>query len=231
MDNKEIYNTLTPQQQEQLNYYAQFLVEENAKYNLTAITDAKDIMIKHFIDCLYLNELCDLRGKKMIDFGTGAGFPGMVNLIKDNSIQMTLLESNGKKTYFLSELSKALGLAPTILNIRAEDGAKSDLRGNFDIVTARAVAHMAILLELGMPYLKVGGFFYMMKGEKADIEIQESQEALKKMHGVIRDIKRYDLKDQDNNLMGQRAIICIEKVKETEPKYPRAYAQIKKKPL
>lgn len=227
---KELWGELTPKQEEQLTYYQNFLINENEKYNLTAITSVIDMTIKHFSDCLYLNSLCDLSHKKMIDIGTGAGFPGMVNLIKDDTIAMTLLESNGKKVNFLKQLAEGIYVNPTIINARAEEAARTDLRETFDVVTARAVANMSILLELGMPFLKVGGFFYMMKGEKAQEEIEEAKEALKKMHGVIRDVKEYKL-EVDNTLIGSRAIICIEKIAPTEEKYPRAYAQIKKRPL
>ena len=214
---------MSDKQIEQFELYANLLVEWNEKFNLTAITEKDDIYIKHFLDCLILQQY-PLDGT-VCDIGTGAGFPAIVLKIAIPQLDITMLEPNGKKVTFLNEVIRQLDLHDIrAINVRSEEYAMEN-RECFDVVTARAVAPMNILSELAMPLVKVGGHFISMKGPKAEEELSQTK-AVELLGGAINSVRFFTLNNDST-----RVIIDIVKIKETTRKYPRNYSQIKKKPL
>ena len=211
-----------------LDKYAEMLVERNKTLNLTAITEPNEILYKHFIDSLSLLTVVDLKeGAKVIDVGTGAGFPGVVLLIARPDIKITLMDGTNKRLNFIADVLDELGLSAEILHMRAELAGKDvKYREKYDLVTARAVANMNTLSEYCLPFAKVGGIFAPMKAAKADEELNEAENAVKLLGAKIKDVKHLNI---DN--CGERCIIITEKISHTPPKYPRASAQISKKPL
>lgn len=216
---------LTPQIYEKLDIYARFLVEYNENVNLTAITDGKEILIKHFLDSILMCRYCDIdQGATLIDVGTGAGFPSVPLKIFRPDIKITLLDSLNKRIIFLQELCDKLYIEAEFFHSRAEDcGKNSDLREKFDIATARAVANLGLLSEYCVPFVKTGGRFISMKGPNEDISLGEN--AVKILGGEITDDINYELEGD------QRRIVVVKKISQTPTKYPRNSAQIKKKPL
>ena len=211
----------------QLEQYADFLMEYNKHTNLTAIKDKKDIYCKHFYDSLTLVKATNLNeAQNLMDFGTGAGFPGVVLKIFFPGLEVTLVDSNNKKTNFLNELTKKLGLAKVhIINDRVEN-LWSKYLNSYDIVTARAVSNMTVLTELAMPLVKKGGYFIALKGSNKE-EITESLYAITKMGGKLEDTFSFDLfKDY-----GGRNILKIKKDQESKFDNLRSYDKIIKKPL
>lgn len=208
--------------------YAERLVETNKTLNLTAITDPEGILYKHFIDSLSLLSCVDLQmGAKVIDVGTGAGFPGVVLLIARPDLKMTLLDGTNKRLVFIDSLLRELGFNADIVHQRAElAGKDADFREKYDLVTARAVANLNTLGEYCLPFVKVGGIFAPMKAAKTDEEITMSEGAIKLLGGRIRETKHFNIEN-----CGDRYIIITEKISQTPSKYPRASAQISKKPL
>lgn len=209
----------------QLQKYASLLKEWNEKMNLTAITDEEQVVEKHFYDCLLPLKYLSLDDKAVADLGTGAGFPGMVWAIVNPKCQMFLVEATGKKCTFLEEVKKQLSLQNvTILNKRAEEMVE---RNRFDIAVARAVAPLDILLEISVPFLKVGGSFVAMKSEKGREEISEARSAMKTLGCSFQKVYEDNL-PSDSSL---RLNILIKKEKPTDKKYPRDWALIERKPL
>ncbi len=211
-----------------LDKYAEMLVETNKTLNLTAITEPEEIVYKHFIDSLSLLTVVDIKeGAKVIDVGTGAGFPGVVLLIARPDIKITLMDGTNKRLTFIQSVLDEIGLEAEILHSRAELAGKDKAyREKFDLVTARAVANMNTLSEYCMPFVKVGGIFAPMKAAKADEELDSATGAIKLLGGKIDRVCHLDI---DN--CGERCIIVTKKISQTPPKYPRASAQISKKPL
>ena len=205
--------------------YRDLLLEWNEKFNLTAITDPDEIEEKHFIDSLYLDKYVDLDNKTLLDVGSGAGFPGIPLAIAHPNLKVTLLESNGKKVSFLKEVVKQLELKNVdIIQGRVEELNK---RESFDIVTARAVKELNILLEISFYLVKVGGMFIAYKSSGIDEEISNAKRAFKMLE-INKTIKyEYNLpKSKDN-----RVLLVIFKDKATKKKYPRNYSEIVKAPL
>lgn len=219
---------LNQKQLELFDIYAQTLVEWNEKINLTAITQPDDIVVKHFADSLLLlNAVTPPQGCKMIDVGTGAGFPSVPVKIAREDIKLTLLDSLNKRINFLTELSKALELETNAIHSRAEDGGrKTELREKFDIATARAVAHLRELSEYCLPFVKVGGYFVALKGYEIENEMEEAKKAICILGGQVERVEKYTL-GEDN----KRAIVVIKKVAPTPVKYPRQSGKIAKCPL
>lgn len=208
--------------------YHDLLIEWNEKMNLTALTDARDVAVKHFIDSLTLLQYSDIpQGASLIDVGTGAGFPGLAVKIARSDIRLTLLDSLQKRLVFLDTVCVELGLEEVMtVHSRAEDGARTDLRESFDIAAARAVAPLNVLCEYCLPYVKVGGRFLAMKGKTAAEELTQGQNALEHLGGRVGEKHFFTLGDA-----GERGIISIEKIAPTPAQYPRKSKIIKNKPL
>ena len=216
--------TLTDKQLDELNTYKEFLKEYNSHTNLTTITEDNEIYLKHFYDSLTLAKYVDLNNvNKMLDIGTGAGFPGMVIKIVFPNIDMYLMDSNNKKLDFLTQLSEKLGLTNIhMLHVRAEEYAKNN-RESFDLVTSRAVAALPILTELALPLTKVDGKFVALKANASE-EIRLSKSIIEKLNGNIDLIDEFTLP----KLEDPRTIIVISKKGHTNESYPRDYGRIKK---
>ncbi len=219
---------LSPDAAEKLCIYAEYLVEENQKINLTAITEENEIAEKHFLDCALLLSQIDLKpGASVADVGSGAGFPGMVLKIIRPDLSVTLLDSLGKRVAFLERLSQKLGISVSAVHIRAEEAGQNPLyREQFDMVTARAVARLSLLSEYCLPLVRQGGVFAAMKGPAAEEEAYEAESAIKLLGGKLKSFVNYSLPSGDT-----RATVLIEKSSQTPPKYPRPSGKITKKPL
>ena len=209
-----------------LDRYYKLLNEWNNKFNLTTILEEKDVYLKHFYDsiCIVKSNLISNDNIKLCDFGTGAGFPGIVIKIFFPNINVTLIESNNKKCLFLNEVIKELDLKNIeVINDRMEIYTKK-VRESFDIVTCRAVSHLRIISELAIPLLKVNGYFLPLKSN-IDEEIKESNDILNKLNSKIENIISYELPIENS----KRNILIIKKLKETNLIYPREYKKIIKK--
>ncbi len=210
---------------ELLNKYYELLVEWNNKFNMTTITKKEDVFLLHFYDSLLLSKYVDLNKKiELCDFGTGAGFPGLVLAIVFNNINVTLIESNGKKCSFLEEVVNTLKLKNVkIINDRMEIYSKNN-KEKFDIVTCRAVTLLPIILELSIASLKVGGLIVPLKAN-CEEEILLSNKILKDLNLKLNKINNYTL--PINN--AKRTIVEYEKIGHTNPIFPRNYNVILKK--
>lgn len=213
---------------ERFDIYARLLVEWNEKINLTAITEPDEIVIKHFVDSLTVFSAVDIPlGAKVIDVGTGAGFPGVAMLIARPDLKITLIDSTNKKLNVIRDILEKTELDAEVIHIRAEvAGQDKAFREQFDFSTARAVSNLRDLSEYCLPFVKKGGTFISMKSAKADEEIAEAKAAIKLLGGEIKDKKTFELADS-----GERTIILIEKLSSTPAKYPRPSAKIAKFPL
>lgn len=217
---------LTGSMLDALDQYAEILVEYNQKVNLTAITDPEGIEDKHFADSLLLANLPETAGK-LVDVGTGAGFPGVVARIFKPELQLTLMEPTGKRVEFLKYVCAQLGLSGVeFAKERAEEAARKVWREQFDVATARGVAALPMLSEYCLPLVKVGGVFLAMKGPGAAEELAESGAALKKLGGKGSSVAEFHLPGGD-----VRNIIRIKKISQTPPAYPRNGGKIAKSPL
>lgn len=220
--------SLTDEMCEKFDRYAELLVEWNEKMNLTAITDPVGIAVKHFADSLSaLPLLPEKQGIKVIDVGTGAGFPGIPLAIARPDIRLTLLDSLNKRLLFLSEVCTQLGIPAQTVHARAEDGARDKtLREAFDVATARAVATLPVLAEYCLPYVKVKGQFIAMKGPESDAECEAALRAVSLLGGGVPERHALQLAAPDETL--ERRLFVIPKVKSTPIAYPRPTAKIKK---
>lgn len=220
---------LTDEQVNKFSLYADLLVEWNKKINLTAITDPEDIVIKHFLDSLSIAHLIPDKARTLIDVGTGAGFPGIPLKIINEHLRVTLLDSLDKRVKFLDEVCNSLALKGIVsVHGRAEDfGINKKYREQFDVVTARAVANLSVLLEYCLPFVKIGGLFIAMKGPDAVEEIKESQKALDILGGEIDEVKSFNLPRNDN----ERCVIIIKKSRQTPTNYPRKSGKPTKQPI
>lgn len=210
--------------------YMSLLKEWNEKINLTAITDEEEIIKKHFIDSIKAFRFNNLRSaKKIIDIGTGAGFPGIPIKIIMPEIEVVLLDSLNKRVNFLNEVINKLGLNNiSAYHGRAEDFIKEKkCRESFDVAISRAVANLTVLSELCIPYVKVNGYFLAMKGPSVDEEISDAKKAVSILGGSISDVIEVNIEDTDLN----HNIVVVNKVKATPMTYPRKAGSIDKKPL
>ena len=207
---------------------AELLVEQNKTMNLTAITDPDGIAVKHFADSISVPNAAKFDEKaKVLDVGTGAGFPGIPLLIMRPDLDLTMIDSTAKKLKYVANSVEELGLTANVLHTRAEEAGQSkEYRETFDIVCSRAVAALNVLCEYCLPFVKVGGVFVAMKAAKAQEEIEGAKAAIKLLGGQIVDEKSFTLSDG-----GERNLIIIKKISHVPPKYPRVSAQIAKKPL
>ncbi len=219
---------LSEQATERFDLLAELLVEQNKVMNLTAITDPDEIVIKHFIDSISLiSAINPEKGAKILDLGTGAGFPGIPLLITRPDIDLTMVDSTAKKLAYVAATVEKLGLEAETLHARAEEAGKSaKYREQYNMVCSRAVAALNVLCEYCLPFVKVGGVFVAMKSAKAEEEIAQAKNAIKTLGGEIIDKKTFTLADG-----GERNLIIIKKISQTPPKYPRVSAQIAKKAL
>ncbi|EGS31296.1 16S rRNA (guanine(527)-N(7))-methyltransferase GidB [Peptoniphilus sp. oral taxon 375 str. F0436] len=197
--------------------------------NLTAITEDEEFNIKHFLDSLSLLKLEEIQGaKRILDLGTGAGFPGVPLKIAKKDLDITLLDSLKKRIDFLNESIEDMGLEGIRgIHARAEElSRKDDYREAFDLVTSRAVANLATLYEYCLPFVKVGGYMVAMKGPDIEGELKEGQAALKALGGELVEVKKVDL-PQDI----EHTLVLVKKVKATPKKYPRAGGKPRKNPI
>ncbi len=213
---------------ERFEIYYNMLIDYNTRMNLTAITEEQEVIVKHFCDSLYLLTKYDVpKGAKVIDVGTGAGFPGLPLLIARPDIKLTLLDGLNKRLVFLEDVLNKTGLSAQIVHARAEEGAADKkYREKFDVATSRAVARLNVLCEYCLPYVKKGGVFLAMKGPAAAEELAEAQKAVEVLGGKTEECQEYKLSDEST-----RTIISIKKEKHTPPAYPRHNSKIKKQPL
>lgn len=219
---------LSHTQLEQLDTYANLLVDWNTRMNLTGITDSEGIMTRHFEDSLTMLHFISLPEKAcVIDVGTGAGFPGMVLKICRPDLDMTLLDSLQKRLVFLDEVATQLKLSVKTVHLRAEEGGrKPECREKFDLACARAVANLRELSEYCLPYVKVGGQFVSMKGPAVSDEVASAKAGIGTLGGHVKALHEFVISDGSG-----RSIIEIDKIKPTPPQFPRQAAKIAKKPL
>ncbi len=206
--------------------YMNYTLETNEKFNLTAITNEDEFVEKMIFDSALVLSNNDLKGKKIIDVGTGAGYPGMVLKILEPEGIYTLLDSTNKKIEFIKSFALAKGLDINGVSDRAESYSRKHIE-EYDVALARAVAALPILLEIIAPLLKVGGEFIALKGANYDEEVKVSQKALNKLGMKITNIEEFTLPASGE----KRALIHVKKEKPTNKKYPRDYSEIKKQPL
>ena len=219
---------LSEKQMNQIQLYCNILLEWNKKINLTAITEPKEIIIKHFIDSLTINKYINT-GEKLVDIGTGAGFPGIpIKIIRDD-IQVVLVDSLNKRINFLNNVIEELDLKNiNTVHARAEEfGQMKDYREKFDISTSRAVANLATLSEYLIPLIKVGGKSICMKGAEIETELNESQKAISTLGAKVKNIELLKLPDSDYS----RNIIILKKESITNKKYPRKAGTPAKEPI
>ena len=220
--------SFTQRQLEQLEQYASLLVEWNQKMNLTTITTLEGIVIKHFLDSIYLLRFLPIHAQtSFMDVGTGAGFPALPLAVAVPGLKPFLLDSLQKRLIFLQAVCKALGIEAVFLHQRAEDAGKMrNLRANFQVVAARAVAPLPVLCEYCLPLVKTGSVFAALKGPDGPAEVEAASSAIQKLGGKVQALQTYSLCDA-----GGRSVIIIEKMRDCAAQYPRSTAKLKKEPL
>ena len=219
---------LTEKQIEQFLKYYEMLIEKNKVMNLTAITEYDEVIEKHFLDSISLCQVYDLsKPVKILDMGTGAGFPGVPLKIAFPEIEITLADSLNKRIKFLDEVIAELGLEKvTTVHARAEELARNkEHRENYDLLVSRAVANLSTLGEYCIPFVKIGGNFISYKSGEVDEEVNAASKAIKILGGEIKDVYKFDLADQ------KRSFVTIEKTKTTPKTYPRKAGTPSKEPL
>lgn len=225
---KELKQDLSEIQIKQFYDYMNLLLEWNEKMNLTAITEPKEVITKHFIDSMTILDYIK-EGSKIVDVGTGAGFPGIPVKIGKNNIDVTLLDSLNKRLIFLNEVINKLELKNIrTTHSRVEDaGRNKEYREKFDIATSRAVANLSVLAEYMLPLVKVGGICICMKGPEVKEEIEESKKAIEVLGGEIENVYNFKLANTEM----ERNIIIIKKTKNTPKQYPRKSGTPSKEPI
>lgn len=224
---------LNDTQLEQFDKYYEILIEKNKVMNLTAITEREDVILKHFIDSIALAGYYDFSNKniKVIDVGTGAGFPGIPLKIAFPDIDLTLYDSLNKRINFLNEVINTIGLDKNTcvaLHGRAEEGGRNkDMREKYELVVSRAVANMAVLSEYCIPFVRQGGYFIPYKTGKVDEELESAKKAISILGGKIENTKKIVLPDSDIG----RSFVFIKKIKPTPKTYPRKAGTANKQPL
>ena len=212
---------------EPLEAFARAVLEKNKVMNLTAITIDADFARLHLLDSAALLSVADFRGKRVVDVGTGAGFPGVPLRILCPDVRMTLLDSTGKRIDFLRETCGALGLTGVdCVHARAEEFA-AERREAFDLAVSRAVAALPVLCELCLPLVKVGGQFLAMKSARSDEELENAMDAITTLGGRLADVVDYPIPGSDVT----HRVIAIDKADKTPPRYPRTFGKLKKAPL
>lgn len=200
------------------------VVKQNEVMNLTAITEPAQVAKLHLLDSLSVLKTVDLRGKRLIDVGCGAGFPGVPVKIACPEVELTLLDSLGKRMNWLEQVLPTLEVEAECVTARAEEFA-AQRRESYDFATSRAVARLNILLELTAPFVKVGGAVLAMKGSAAQEELAEAKTAIAKLGLKLEAVKDFPVDGTSHS------VIVLRKVKATPAQYPRRYAKIKQAPL
>jgi 16S rRNA (guanine527-N7)-methyltransferase len=222
--------SLAAHQIDRFEHLAAQLIEWNQRANLTAIADPSEIVRKHFLDSLALLSVCEWRhGARLIDVGSGAGFPGLPLKIARPDLQVTLLEANAKKCEFLRHVTATLDLSDlSIVQARAEDAARDPLqREQYDIATARAVAEMAVLVEYTLPFVQLGGCLAAQKSGEVQAEVARAQPAIAMLGGRLQRIAQVNVP----GVVEARYVVIVDKIESTPEKYPRRAGQPKKKPI
>lgn len=221
--------SITEEQLRQFDIFHEELIETNKVMNLTAITEPKEVAVKHMADSLSCYDAdCFKVGASVLDLGTGAGFPGLPLLIYRPDLKVTFFDSLQKRLTFLQKLVGQLGLTADFLHGRAEDAAHQPAyRSAFDVVTSRAVARLNVLAEWSLPYVKQDGYFISLKGAQYEEELKEAENALKILGGAVSKVKPVHLPGLDE----VRAVIYIQKVGDSPKKYPRKPKMAVKNPL
>ena len=224
---------ITGRQADQLDRYAQLLVEWNEKMNLTAITDPEGVLVKHLMDSLTVLRSLPAAGEKvrLIDVGTGAGFPGIPLAVMREELELTLLDSLNKRLVFLEAVCRALGLEARCVHARAEEaGRQKAHREKYNVATARAVAALPALCEYCLPLVVPGGVFLAMKGPDGEREAQEAASAIKVLGGKLSGIDEWQLPPVEGEA-AERKILRIQKISPTPDRFPRQAAKFAKQPL
>ncbi len=231
---KESFNqlniTLTDKQYQQFLDYYELLIEWNKVMNLTGITEFEEVVIKHFVDSLSLVYAVDCyKNYRLLDMGTGAGFPGIPLKIAFPHMEIVLLDSLNKRIKFLNEVIETLELENiTAIHGRAEDFAKKEqYREQFDLCVSRAVANMATLSEYCIPYVKKQGYFIPYKSGMIEEELKISRKAIGLLGGKVLEVKTFELPESDIS----RSLVIVKKEKETPKKYPRSGGKPSKEPI
>lgn len=221
---KEFNVEITGEQAEKFDKYYRMIVECNEKFNITAITDKREVYVKHYVDSLLFKD--ELKSGKLLDVGSGGGFPAIPLAIANEDLRVTMLEATEKKCEFLEKAAEELNLFNVrVINGRAEDlGKDLKFREEYDFCTARAVARLNILCEYCMPFVRKDGYFAAFKG-RAEEEISEAERAIKTLGGKIVAVKEAELEG------AKRELILIKKIFSTPEKYPRANGRIRNNPL
>ena len=220
--------SLPPGAIESFEAYFDFLEERGKSVNLTSITGVEDVTRLHFLDSIALLKAAEFKNARVIDIGSGAGFPGVPLKLVEPSIDLTLIDATGKRVAFLSELCAVLGIAANCLHARAEDAAhEQNKREQYDVAVSRAVARLSLLCELCLPFVRVGGVLVAMKGVDSAEEIEESQNALSLLGSELLECYDYSIPETD---ITHRAVI-IRKIAPMPYEYPRRFAKMQKSPL
>ena len=217
--------TLSDSVKETLCLFGEAMIRQNQVMNLTAITEPTQVAKLHLLDSLTVLSAADLKGKKLIDVGCGAGFPGVPLAIACPEARITLLDSLGKRMHWLETILPELQISNTeCITARAEEAVK-DRREQYDYATSRAVARLNILLELTAPYVKVGGAVLAMKGSAAREELAECAGAIKKLGLKLEEIREFEIDG------AKHPVIILRKIAPTPKVYPRRFNKIKQNPL
>ena len=215
---------LPPEAVQAMCRFGQALLEKNQVMNLTAITDPAQVGRLHFLDSLTLLDLADFRGKQVIDVGCGGGFPGVPLKIACPEMELTLLDSLGKRMDWLAQILPGLGVEARCVTARAEE-AVAGCRESYDYAVSRAVARLNVLCELCLPYVQVGGTFLAMKGAAAQAEVEQARGAIRRLGGEVARLAAFPRVGQEH------AVVVIRKIRPTPAQFPRRFAKIKQQPL
>ena len=223
---------------EKFHYLTEIMLETNEKMNITAITDIEAVIARHYADSLLMLSASIEKNSKVCDVGCGGGFPSFPIAIARPDLTIIGIDSTAKKVSYVNETAKKIGLSNlSAISGRAEELCGTDselkLRESFDVVCARAVASLPVLSELCLPFVRLGGRFIALKSRTADDELKAAKSGIAKLGGKIEKTEKMVLKDKtlSESTDAERTLITIRKIGETPKKYPRAYAQINKKPL
>ncbi len=224
-------NILTDDVIEKLYTVCEELDRCSKQFNLTAITEPDEVLKKHIIDCLFLSDLVNKMADgefSLIDVGSGAGFPSLPLAASLPQSKITALDSTAKKIGYIKATSEKMGVSDfTAVAARAEEAARSEMRESYDFACARAVARLAVLMELCVPFIREGGYFISMKAAAAEEEVKEAESAAKKLGMKFERMIPYTIAD----LPDKRFLVIYKKISKTNALYPRNFSQISKKPL